>query len=343
MSELMATLEFVRTYLDDLLCIRKGSLEDHLNKLRRVFIRLRDAGLTGNARKSSFCAVETEYLGYVLSRDNIKPQPKKVQAILALTPPQNVKQLRRFLGMVQYYRDICTTYQLRWGMGECGHTKVTKANKTKKSRGIGTASTSKAFDTVKAIIACDVTLAYPDYLQGFEIYMDSSKFQLVAAITQNNRPLAFFSRKLSQAQQKYSMTEQELLARVETLKEFKGMLWGQQITVYTDHKNLMQDALGLTSDRVYRWRLLLEEYVPTIVNIKGIHNTVADAISRLDYGPVSDDRSTWMTFAQCWCYRNMAQPKSSLATTEESMNQRDRGGTTRQHKPLTQRLLNSLS
>ncbi len=70
------------------------------------------------------------------------------------------------------------------------------------------------------------------------------------------------------------------------------MLWGQQITVYTDHKNLMQDALGLTSDRVYRWRLLLEEYGPTIVYIKGIHNTVADAISRLDYGPVPEDKST---------------------------------------------------
>eukprot|EP00804_Cyclotella_cryptica_P029659 CCRYP_019048-RA/>CCRYP_019048-RA protein AED:0.43 eAED:0.43 QI:0/-1/0/1/-1/1/1/0/216 len=83
----------------------------------------------------------------------------------------------------------------------------------------------------------------------------------------------------------------------------------------------MQDALGLTSDRVYRWRLLLEEYGPTIVYIKGIHNTVADAISRLDYGPVPDDRSTWMTFAQCWCYHNTSQPETSLASTQESMNQ----------------------
>ena len=66
------------------------------------------------------------------------------------------------------------------------------------------------------------------------------------------------------------MAKQELLAIVETLKEFKGMLWGQTITVYTDHKNLMQDALGLTSDQVYRWRLLLEEYGPIIVYIKGI-------------------------------------------------------------------------
>ena len=105
-----------------------------------------------------------------------------------------------------------------------------------------------AFKNIKTEIAKDVVLAYPDYSQGFEIYTDSSKFQLGAVITQNNRPLAFFSRKLNTAQQKFSVTEQELLAIVETLKEFKGMLWGQTITVYTDHKNLMQDALGLTSD-----------------------------------------------------------------------------------------------
>jgi hypothetical protein len=80
--------------------------------------------------------------------------------------------------------------------------------------------------------------------------------QLGAVITQDNRPIAFFSRKLSKMQQKYSVMEIELLAIVGTLKKFKWMLWGQDIKVYTDHKNLKRDALGLTSDRVYRWRLL---------------------------------------------------------------------------------------
>ncbi len=86
-------------------------------------------------------------------------------------------------------------------------------------------------------------------------------------------------------QQKYSVTEIELLAIVETLKVFKGMLWGQDIKVYTDHKNLTRDALGLTSDRVYRWRLLLEEYAPEIIDIKGIHKTGLDAILQLEYDP----------------------------------------------------------
>jgi hypothetical protein len=89
-----------------ILCITKGSLDDHLSKLRKVLIRLRHAGLTVNAAKCSFCATETVYLDYVLAREGIKPQPKKVQAILVLTLPQNVKQLCRFLGMVQYHRDL---------------------------------------------------------------------------------------------------------------------------------------------------------------------------------------------------------------------------------------------
>jgi hypothetical protein len=89
------------------------------------------------------------------------------------------------------------------------------------------------------------------------------------------------------------------------------MIWGQQLTVYTDRKKLMQDTLGLTSDRVYHWRLLLEEYGPTIMYVKGIHNTVADTISQLDYGSVQEDRSTMMTFAQCWCHYTSGQEEST--------------------------------
>ncbi len=84
---------------------------------------------------------------------------------------------------------------------------------------------------------------------------------------------------------KYSITVIELLAIVKTIKEFKGMLWGQNIKVFTDHANIMRDALGLTSDRVYQWRLVLEKYRPEILYIKGIHYTVADAVSWLEYDP----------------------------------------------------------
>jgi hypothetical protein len=106
MGNLMATLEYVRAYIDDLLVITKGSLDDHLDKLKQVFIRLPNAGLKINATKSVFGAHETEYLGYILTRGGIKPQPKKVQAILELNPPNNIKELWQCLGMVQYYRDM---------------------------------------------------------------------------------------------------------------------------------------------------------------------------------------------------------------------------------------------
>ncbi len=123
-------------------------------------------------------------------------------------------------------------------VGECGHTKVTKANKTKKKPWHWDNIHQQAFATVQATI-----IAYHDYSQGFEIYTDSSKLQLGAVMTQNNRPLAFFSRKLSPMQQTYSMTKQELLGIGETLKEFKGILWGQQLTVYIDHKNPLEITL----------------------------------------------------------------------------------------------------
>jgi hypothetical protein len=249
MSDLMASLEFVKTYLDDLLIISRGSLEDHLEKLTEVLSRLQDAGLKINAAKSKFCALETEYLGYIITRDGVKPQANKVQAILALTPPKNVKELRSFLGMVQYYRDIWAKRSdmlapLTDLVGECGQTKTTKAKGTKKAPWHWNEVHQKAFDNVKSTMAKEVILAYPDYSKVFEIYTDASATQLGSVITQSNRPLAFFSRKLSKTQQKYGVPEIELLAIVETLKEFKGMLWGQQVKVFTDHQNLMRDALG---------------------------------------------------------------------------------------------------
>ena len=89
--------------------------------------------------------------------------------------------------------------------------------------------TSKAFNDVKSIIARDVALAYPDYSKEFEIYTDASSQQMDTVITQQNRPIAFFSRKLSTTQQKYSVTEIELLAIAETLKSSKACCGGRRL------------------------------------------------------------------------------------------------------------------
>jgi hypothetical protein len=97
MSELMESLEYIRAYLDDLLCISKSSLEDHLEKLEEVLRQLCDAGLKVNAAKLTFCTLRIEYLGCVLTRDGIKPQSNKVQAILAIKLPFRSKTTRTFL------------------------------------------------------------------------------------------------------------------------------------------------------------------------------------------------------------------------------------------------------
>jgi hypothetical protein len=104
--DLMASLKFVQAYMDDLLIITRRTLDKHLQKMETVLTRLGDAELKVNAAKSLFCAHEIEYLSYILTREGIKPQPRKVQAILALNPPNNVKELRHFLGMVQYYQHV---------------------------------------------------------------------------------------------------------------------------------------------------------------------------------------------------------------------------------------------
>ncbi len=168
MSELMESLEFVRAYLDNLLCISKLSLKDHLEKLEVVLRQLCNAGLKVNAAKLTFCALEIEYLGYVLTRDGIEPQSNKVQAILMIKPLAGVKQLRHFLGMVQYYRDLWERGSdmlapLTSLVGECGQTKSTIAKGTKKVPWHLDEVHQGAFDHLKATIAKDVVLAYPDY------------------------------------------------------------------------------------------------------------------------------------------------------------------------------------
>ncbi len=189
MMELMESLECVRAYIDDLFCISRNSLKDHLEKLEEVLRQLRDAGLKVNADKSTFCALEIEYLGYILTKDGIKPQSNKVQAILTIQPPKGVKQLRHFLGMVQYYRDLWAKRSnmlapLTALVGECGQTKVTKAEGTKKVPWHWDEVHQRASDHVKPMIARDVVLAYPVYSETFEIYTDASSKQLEAVITQ---------------------------------------------------------------------------------------------------------------------------------------------------------------
>ena len=144
----------------------------------------------------------------------------------------------------------------------------------------------KAFDAMKKIVAREALLAYPDFSKPFEIHTDACQVQLGSVISQKGRPIAFYSRKLNSAQKNYTTHEKELLSIVETLKEFKTILFGHELVIWTDHKNLTYETVSANTDRVLRWRLLLEEYKITLKYIKGEDNVYADAISRLP--PVHD-------------------------------------------------------
>jgi hypothetical protein len=134
-----------------------------------------------------------------------------------------VRELKHFLGMVQYYRDLWARQSnvlapLTSLVGECGQTKSAKAKGTKKVPWHWDEVHQRAFNHVKATIVKDVVLAYPDYSKVFKIYTDASSKQLGAVITQDSSPIAFFSRKLSDTQHKFSVTKIELLAIVKILK-----------------------------------------------------------------------------------------------------------------------------
>lgn len=105
-SKLVSNLEFAKAYLYNLLCLTSGSLNDHLAKLDYLFQRLSNTNLKINAEKSSFCTDKIEYLGYFITRNGITSLDNKTKEILALSPPKNLKELRRILGIVQYYRDL---------------------------------------------------------------------------------------------------------------------------------------------------------------------------------------------------------------------------------------------
>ncbi len=274
MNELLGDLPYVLVYIDDILILNKKdeSEDDHIEKIAVVLNRLERCGFAVNLRKSFFIQTELEYLGYLLTPNGIKPQPKKVEAISRILPPKNKRQLRRFLGMINYYRDM---WQRR------SHILAPLTDMVSKSAPwIWTDKQQNAFEQAKQMVMREAMLAYPDFSDVFHVFTDASDYQLGGVIMQKGKPLAFYTRKLNKAQTKYPTGEQELLAIVETLKEFQNILLGQRIIVHTDHLNLPYDKLA--SNRLIRWRMLIEEFGPQFKHVEGHNNVVADTLSRIE-------------------------------------------------------------
>jgi hypothetical protein len=134
----------------------------------------------------------------------------------------------------------------------------------------------QAFDSLKNSLVHEVVLAYPDFSICFKIYTNTSKYQIGSVITQKDKPLAFYSRELTDPQARFNITELELFAIVETLHEYNCILLRHLITIYTDHKNLTFS--NFTTDCITCWQLIVEEYGPNIIYLPGKCNMIADAL-----------------------------------------------------------------
>ena len=136
-----------------------------------------------------------------------------------------------------------------------------------------------AFNQAKKLVAKDVLLRFPDHTLPFDIYTDASAFQIGATIKQRNFQIAYFSKNLTPTQRQYSTIEQEMLTIVEVLRECRNFLLGADITIYTDHKNLLSNAT--VNNRVFRWKQKIQQFGPVIKYIKGHDNVEADALRHL--------------------------------------------------------------
>jgi hypothetical protein len=192
----------------------------------------------------------------------LKPWRTTIDAILSMEAPQNMKQLRLFIGAITFYRNM---------FPKCSHILTPLTDQVGKKKLDWTPECQKAFEIVSSLLSRDAFLKYRDHNKPFHVYCDASDLQLGVVIMQDNASVAYYPRKLNSAQKKYTVGEKELLLIAEALKEYHSMLFRcKELHICTNHKNITFSRLN--TQHVLHWRLFLEEYFPIIHYIKGEKN-----------------------------------------------------------------------
>lgn len=283
MDTMLKDLKGVACYLDDILVTGRTRAE-HLQNLEAVLTRLESRGVRLRAEKCSFFQKELTYLGHKLSADGIHPTTDKTDAIVAAPAPENKQQLRSLLGAVNYYGKFLPQ------LATLAHPlyKLLRDDQA----WAWTSECQTAFDDIKAALASTEVLAHYDPQRPLQMACDASHYGVGAVLSHifadgTIRPVAYASRTLSDAEQKYSQIEKEALAIIFGVKKFHYYIYGRQFTLITDHKPL-QTILGsksgiptLAAARLQRWAVTLSAYTYSLKFRPANENLEADCLSRL--------------------------------------------------------------
>lgn len=270
---------YVFYYLDDII-IATPDFATHLDVLKKLYLRLKEANLTVNFDKCVFCRPSLKFLGFVVDDKGLRTDPEKVSAILDYPIPTNSTEVRRFLGLVMYYRRFLKDFSTI-----CSPITDLLRNRKKGQPITWTPDADRAFAEVKRILTNTPVLASPDFSKQFIISCDASNTGVGAVLYQEDdgleHPIAFFSKTLNKCQRKYTTTEKELLAVVYAIEKFRCYVDGTHFLVYTDNSSITWlNSLKNPSPRLARWLVKLAQYKFDIVHKKGSLNNVADALSR---------------------------------------------------------------
>ncbi|KAG2190788.1 hypothetical protein INT47_000170 [Mucor saturninus] len=280
--------KFALVYLDDILIFSKTPTE-HEEHVRHVLNQLREAKLIANFKKCEFNKKELTFLGFNVSAQGILPSPDKVKTVQEWTPPTNVQEVRQFIGLAQHYRRFIPGFA---GIAS-PLTDLTKGTGPKRRPVVWTDTCQTSFDILKDKLSSAPVLLAPNMDKPFRIETDASDFGVGAVLMQEDdegiwKPLAFESKKLSNAERSYPAQERELLGILHALRTWRCMIEGKPFTVYTDHLPLKYFRSQVKpTPRLVRWIAEFELYDPIIQYKPGKENGVPDVLSRLD-GPECD-------------------------------------------------------